>query len=94
MDFDIAETPQNIIIPITLTNVVMVDYDADLTILDKPDQVIRIKNIFFKNFIIFKQVYGKSLVGDGKVKFKNGNLYEGNLSNGMLHGKYLDLLNN
>ena len=32
------------------------------------------------------QVYGKALHGNGSVTFKNGNIYEGDLFNGMMHG--------
>lgn len=33
------------------------------------------------------QIYGKALIGPGTAKFKNGNEYEGEFQNGMLHGK-------
>lgn len=71
MDIQIDENPENLIIPLELSKII-INYDpkdANLTILDKKDQV-----------------YGKALDGDGNINFKNGNKYIGELHNGMLHG--------
>lgn len=37
MDFTIEEQPENLIIPLELTKIIYSDWNADLTILDKPD---------------------------------------------------------
>ncbi|CAK59186.1 unnamed protein product (macronuclear) [Paramecium tetraurelia] len=63
------EDPKNLIIPLDLAKIIYDKWDADLAILDQPDQV-----------------YGKALHGKGEVTFKNGNKYEGEFHNGMLHG--------
>lgn len=63
------EDPKNLIIPLDLAKIIYDKWDADLAILDNPDQV-----------------YGKALHGKGQVTFKNGNKYEGEFHNGMLHG--------
>jgi len=33
------------------------------------------------------QIYGKAIDGLGTIEYKNGNKYNGEISNGMLHGK-------
>lgn len=67
---DFKDDPRNLIIPLDLAKIIYTDWDADLAILDQPDQV-----------------YGKALHGNGRVTFKNGNTYNGEFHNGMLHGK-------
>lgn len=51
MDLTLEENLQNLIIPIELTKIIYSEYDAELTILDKPGQVEIIKN--YKLFIRF-----------------------------------------
>lgn len=36
MDLTLEENPENLIIPIELTKIIYQEYDAELTILDKP----------------------------------------------------------
>ncbi len=35
------------------------------------------------NLINIEKIYGKVLIGKGKVTFKNNNIYEGDFENGM-----------
>lgn len=39
MDISLEENPANLILPIEITKIIYADYDAELSILDKPGQV-------------------------------------------------------
>lgn len=80
------KAPKNLIIPLEICSLIInpVTSDTELNFLDLSNQV-SIKIIFLL-FFIFLKVYGKALHGQNKISFKNGNKYEGEFENGMLHG--------
>lgn len=42
--FSIEEDPEKLIIPLEISKVIYESYNAELTIMDKPDQVKHLKN--------------------------------------------------
>lgn len=85
--------PRNVTIPLEICSLILnpvTGADTELSFLELPDQVF--------NFIFFEKkkkknskVYGKALHGKTQVTFKNGNIYEGEFENGMIHGNFIFL---
>ena len=81
--------PRNVTIPLEICSLILnpvTGVDTELSFLELPDQVlINFKKKKKKN----SKVYGKALHGKTKVTFKNGNIYEGDFENGMIHGNFI-----
>ncbi|KAL4464624.1 hypothetical protein ABPG74_011185 [Tetrahymena malaccensis] len=92
MDFSIEEHPQNLILPIELTKIIYSEYDAELTILDKPGQVYGKAlhgqgKIKFKNGNTYEgELDNGMLHGKGKFRWANGVIYEGQFEYNTIKG--------
>lgn len=71
MNFNLEQQPDKIILPLEISKIIYQEWNADLMIMDRPDQIYG------------KALHGLN----GTIKFKNGNFYKGELHNGMLYGK-------
>lgn len=83
---ELPKVPKNLVVPLEICSLIMnpITNDTELNFLDLPNQVP--KYIFLNLLKIPKKVYGKALHGRTNVSFKNGNTFEGEFENGMLHG--------
>ena len=81
MDFSIEENPENLIIPLELSKTIYESWNAELVILDKPDQVYGKAlhgngSVTFKNGNIYEgELYNGMMHGVGKFTWKNGVYY-------------------
>lgn len=90
---DLEKHPENLIIPIELARTLYSSYDADLNILDKPDQVYG-KALHGKGEIHLKngnsfhgEIHNGMLHGIGSFKWKDGVEYTGNFSYNSIEGE-------